>query len=140
MPMVPTEVSCLCGAVRVRVEGEPMAQFYCHCDDCQAVHGAAYIGVAVFPTSAVAVASGEPTLYTYKTLPRARCGKCGTMMFAHVPAANMTGVKGNLLPAGTFQPTFHIHCRYAVMPVIDDLPHYRSLPKIFGGGDELVGW
>jgi len=26
------------------------------------------------------------------------------------------------------------------MPVIDDLPHYRSLPKIFGGADELVGW
>ena len=26
------------------------------------------------------------------------------------------------------------------LPVIDDLPHYKSLPKLFGGNDELVGW
>jgi hypothetical protein len=62
------------------------------------------------------------------------------MLFAHVPASNIAGVKANLLPAGTFKPAFHIHCRYAVLPVIDDLPHYKSLPKLFGGNDELVGW
>jgi hypothetical protein len=138
--MKATDIRCLCGDIRVRVVGEPAMQFYCHCDDCQAVHGAAYIGVAVFPSEAVTIEQGEPTLYTYKTLPRARCGKCGTMLFAHVPASNLAGVKANLLPAGTFEPAFHIHCRYAVLPVIDDLPHYKSLPKVFGGTDELIGW
>ena len=135
-----TKVRCLCGDIELRIEGEPAAQFYCHCDDCQAVHGAAYIGVAAFASSAVAVASGEPTLYTYKTLPRARCGKCGTLLFAHVPGSGITGVKANLFPPDRFAPTFHIHCRYAVLPVIDELPHYRVLPKAFGGTDECVDW
>lgn len=48
-----TEVGCLCGAVRLRLEGEPAEQFYCHCDDCQAVSGGAYVGVAVYPAKAV---------------------------------------------------------------------------------------
>lgn len=138
--MAPMELKCLCGDITLRIEAEPATQFYCHCDDCQAVQGAAYIGVAAFPAHAVKVVHGEPTLWTYKTLPRARCGKCGTLMFAHSPGSDITGVKANLLPAGTFAPAFHIHCRYAVLPVIDELPHYRSLPRTFGGDDEVVGW
>lgn len=138
--MTTTQVGCLCGDVRLRLEGAPVMQFYCHCDDCQAVHGAPYVGVVMFPSAAVAVEHGEPTLYTHKTLPRARCGKCGTLLFAHVPAADITAVKANLFAPGTFKPAFHMQCRYAVLPVIDDLPHYRSLPPQLGGTDERVGW
>lgn len=51
-----------------------------------------------------------------------------------------TGVKANLLPLGTFTPAFHIHCQFAVLPVVDDLPHYASLPGVFGGTDDVVAW
>lgn len=135
-----TEVSCLCGAVKLAVEGEPVAQFYCHCDDCQAVHGAAYVGVAVFPSHSVKVTQGKPVVWTYKTLPRQRCATCGTQLFSKVPDSDITGVRANLLPKGMFKPAFHIHCKYAVLPVKDDLPHYRSLPSVFGGSDEVVDW
>ncbi len=37
-----TKVQCRCGAVAVEISAEPIVQFYCHCDDCQAVHGGAY--------------------------------------------------------------------------------------------------
>lgn len=37
-----TFVQCKCGAVEVHINSEPMAQYYCHCDDCQNVHGGAY--------------------------------------------------------------------------------------------------
>ena len=33
------KVQCRCGAVKVDITGEPIVQFFCHCDDCQAVHG-----------------------------------------------------------------------------------------------------
>jgi hypothetical protein len=33
-------LGCRCGAVELEVSGQPMVQFYCHCDGCQAVHGA----------------------------------------------------------------------------------------------------
>jgi hypothetical protein len=28
-------VTCRCGAVEIEISGAPIAQFYCHCDDCQ---------------------------------------------------------------------------------------------------------
>jgi hypothetical protein len=50
--MKTTDVSCLCGAVKIRLVGKPLVQFYCDCDDCQAVHGAAYVPVAMFRSAA----------------------------------------------------------------------------------------
>lgn len=134
------EVACLCGAVRLSLRGDPVMQFYCHCDDCQAVHGAAYIGVAVYPAEAVSVIQGKPIVWTYKTTPRNRCASCGTFLFAEVPGAPLKGVKANLLPQGMFAPSFHIQCQYALLPVRDSLPHYKGFPAVFGGSDETVGW
>jgi hypothetical protein len=47
-----TDITCLCGAVQVQLEGEPSVQLYCHSDDCQATSCGAYVGVAIYPTSA----------------------------------------------------------------------------------------
>ncbi|MEO8179198.1 MAG: hypothetical protein ABI895_10235 [Deltaproteobacteria bacterium] len=55
-------------------------------------------------------------------------------------AAQVRGVNGYLLPPSEFKPTFHMHCRFAVRPVVDNLPHYKSRPARFGGNDELIGW
>jgi hypothetical protein len=134
------EIACLCGSVRIAIEGDAVNQFYCHCDDCQAVSGGAYIGVAIFPGEAVRVLQGDLATYTHKALPRQRCAKCGTQMIAEVPGLGQTGVKANLLPAGMFRPDFHINCRFALMPVKDGLPHFAGFPAVFGGTDERVSW
>lgn len=63
------DTRCLCGAIHLRIHHQPLA----HCDDCQAVHGASYVGIAVFPSDAVEVIRGAPISWTYKTLPRQRC-------------------------------------------------------------------
>lgn len=134
------DVQCLCGAVRLRVEGEAQEQFYCHCDDCQAVSGGAYVGVAVYPAAAVSVVQGQLQAWTYRTLPRHRCVVCGTQLFGEVSELGLRGVKANLLPPGAFRPAFHIQCQYAVLPVRDALPHYKGFPARFGGTDEQVDW
>lgn len=134
------EISCLCGAVKVRIAGEALEQFYCHCDDCQAVSGGAYVGVAIYPADAVTVTQGRPRAWKYKTLPRKMCSDCGTQLLGEVPEFGQCGVKANLLPPGTFKAEFHINCRYAVLPIKDDLPHYRAFPARFGGSDETVDW
>lgn len=135
-----TDISCLCGTVKVQLRGEPIAQFYCHCDDCQATSGGAYIGVTVYPTDAVEVIQGELTTWTLKSLPRQRCANCGTHVMAEVPGLDQCGIKANLLPPGTFQPAFHLYCQYAVLPVKDKLPHFKDLPASFGGTDATVDW
>jgi hypothetical protein len=100
--MKTTDVSCLCGAVKMRLAGKPLAQFYCDCDDCQAAHGAAFVPIAMFASDRVTVTQGKLATWTYKTLPRTRCARCGTQLFAVVPGTGLTGVKGNLLPRDLF--------------------------------------
>ena len=138
--MKTVDITCLCGSVQLRLSGEPVAQFYCHRDDCRATSGGAYISVAVYPADAVSQTKGELISWTLKTMPRKRCAICGTQVLAEVPGGKQIGIKANLLPTGVFKPTFHENCRYAVVPVADELPHYKGYPAEFGGTDEPVGW
>ena len=134
------EIHCLCGATAVEVRGEPAAQFFCHCDECRAVHGGAYVAVSVYPKDAVRVSRGTVASWTLRALPRWRCEECGTRLIAEVEPIGMRAVNGFLLPEGAFNPQFHIQCRFAVRPVRDDLPHYAGLPPVFGGADEQLAW
>jgi hypothetical protein len=51
------------GEVEIELTGEPLVQFYCHCDDCQAVQGAAYAPESVYPSDAATVVRGGPIPY-----------------------------------------------------------------------------
>jgi hypothetical protein len=132
--------SCRCGAVQLEISGEPLVQMYCHCDDCQAVHGAGYVPESVYPADAVRVVWGEPSSWKLKRNPRFTCRECGTRLFIDVLALRLRGVNGYVLPAGEFNPTFHMQCQFAVHPVRDGLPHYKGRPAKFGGTDETVDW
>ena len=138
LPMI-TTVQCSCGAVEIQLSGGPMVQYYCHCDDCQAVHGKAY-PCSLYPAPAVSVERGETDAFTLKTSPRTKCKPCGTYLFAEVPGHAVRGVNADLLPEGMFDPEFHIQCRYAAAPLTDSLPHYRGIPARFKGSDELMHW
>jgi len=132
--------SCRCGSVQLRIGAAPMVQFYCHCDDCRAATGGAFVPIALFAADAIAVSGGGTSTWTYKTLPRTRCSTCGTFLFGDPPGLGVRGVSGFLLPSDMFQPAFHIRCRDAVLPVKDRLPHFKGLPASFGGDDETVEW
>lgn len=134
------EAACLCGDLRLRIDASPKVGFWCHCADCRAAHGAAYVGVALYDSDAVAVTAGKPATFTIRTLPRAFCPNCGTRMFARVPGLSTIGVVAARLPEGEFAPAFHVHCAEALAPVRDGLPHYLGLPALFGGEDRLAGW
>lgn len=136
----PMRVSCRCGKIEIEISADPISQFYCHCDDCQAMHGAAYVPESVYRADAVNIVAGEPASWALSRNPRAFCRDCGTRLFIDVAAFRVRGVNGQLLPPETFQPQFHMHCHYAVRPVIDALPHYQSRPARFGGSDERAGW
>jgi hypothetical protein len=72
---------CLCGAVRYRVSGEPVAATLCHCGSCRRASGGTNVAWAVFENNAFEWLSGEPT--TYKSSPGIHwlfCGKCGSLI------------------------------------------------------------
>lgn len=134
------EIKCLCGSVALKLTGDPVVQAYCHCDDCQAAHSAAYVATAAYPSQSVEVIKGQLVPLVVKTTPRMRCHNCGTFLFTEVAAAGLRSVNATLLPKSQFKPQFHLQCQYAVLPVIDDLCHFNDFPAAFGGSDELVSW
>ncbi|HEU4536933.1 MAG TPA: GFA family protein [Polyangiaceae bacterium] len=134
------DVRCLCGEVVIALTGEPAACFYCHCDDCQAVHGAACLPVAMYRAQQTRIVRGDPLFWRRKTTARATCRACGTRLFAEPPDGEIRTITAYLLPPGVFQPTFHVQCRHALLPVRDALPHYEGFPAVFGGSDARVAW
>ena len=137
--MMITTIQCSCGAVEVQLTGKPVIQYFCHCDDCQTVHGKAY-PMSVYPAPAVSVVRGDTVVFILRTSPRTKCKQCGTYLFAEVPGHSVRGVNADLLPEGMFNPEFHIQCRYAAVPIRDALPHYKGTPARFNGSDELMQW
>lgn len=133
-------ISCHCGAVKIRLKGDPVAQLYCHCHDCQRIAAGAYVPYAVYPADAVEVIEGKTMTWALKTNPRTRCANCGTLLFGQPVGMGVRGTISHLLPPGTFKPQFHIHCQDAMNPVTDNLPHFKAFPAAFGGTDEKVDW
>lgn len=138
--MSTTTIQCLCGDVQIDLSGEPMAQVYCHCDGCQTAHSAAYVLVAMYPADAVRVTRGKTMEWSVVRTPRITCARCGTRLYQEPPGFPVRGVNAMLLPEGRFKPMWHQQCQHAVVPVKDDLPHFKGYPAAIGGSDELVGW
>jgi hypothetical protein len=137
--MSDSNVYCTCGAVEVQLTGEPIAQYFCHCDDCQAVYGGAY-ACTLYHTASVNVLRGETADFVLKTSPRTKCSRCGTYLYAEVPGYGVRGVNASLLPDGMFKPAFHLQCQFSASPIADALPHFKGIPAAFGGSDEVMEW
>ncbi len=106
---------CLCGRVRYRIEGEPLAVVACHCRNCQRQSGSALSLVVVVPRSSLAI---EGTLKTFQDrgtsgqpVYRRFCPECGSPLLTDTPAAeaqNVIFIKGGTLDeAEDLVPTTH---------------------------------
>lgn len=131
---------CPCGEVELELKNEAEWQVYCHCDDCQRAHGAAYVPRAVFDRDAVTIKSGSTRSWVNRTRTMIICSRCGTHLFGEHDGSPYRGVNASLLPEGSFKPNAHLQCQYAVAPVLDDLPHYRDFPKEWGGSGVQMDW
>jgi hypothetical protein len=72
---------CHCGAVRYRIEGEPVRAGLCHCIDCRRHSGAPVVGWAIFRQEQV---QADGALTTYASSEHGRrqfCPRCGTGLF-----------------------------------------------------------
>ncbi len=134
------ETQCRCGSVRLALAGGPVAQLFCHCDDCQRAHAAAYVAAAIYPAPMVEVTQGRTKTTKVRDLPRLRCEECGDHLFSEIARVGMRSVNAYLLPRGIFKPQFHVQCQHAVRPLRDELPHYKGFPAAFGGKEEFVDW
>ena len=69
---------CLCGAVKLKVYGDPKWVGHCHCPSCQKVSGTGFASYAGFDKTQVSEIIGP--LKTYKSaasVKRSYCSECG---------------------------------------------------------------
>lgn len=82
------EGGCLCGEVRFKVDGEPIAAGACYCRDCQYVAGGGAAYAVMYPAEALTVTSGTPSTYAVKgdsgaDVVRHFCPHCGVHIYSH---------------------------------------------------------
>jgi hypothetical protein len=83
--MLDVEGGCLCGVVRYRVKGTPMASVICHCTSCRKAAGAPSVAWVTFPAAQFEWTRGEPRSHRSSTpVLRTFCDRCGTpLTYAH---------------------------------------------------------
>ncbi|HEX5514804.1 MAG TPA: GFA family protein [Gammaproteobacteria bacterium] len=97
------EGGCLCGEVRYRVDGEPLAGMACHCRDCQYLSGGGEANVVVVPRQTLSVTAGKDRVFRSTAesgteVWRSFCPTCGTPLFAgNAKSSEFVAVKAGSL-------------------------------------------
>jgi hypothetical protein len=83
------EGGCYCGALRYRMEGDPLFKGQCHCRECQYISGGHPNAVMGVPAGGFQYTKGSPKQFTRSDLERPVtrefCGQCGTHILAKPP-------------------------------------------------------
>src|SRR5918911_716294 len=122
---------CLCGAVRYRVEGEPIASGICHCRTCRKTASAPTLPFVVFPADAFAFTQGEPAQFrSSPRVTRTFCGHCGSpLTYRNDDAPDRIDIMTcSLDDPEAFPPGFHVWVshRLAWERIADELPVYQT--------------
>jgi hypothetical protein len=73
------EGGCLCGAVRYRIEGEPLVSVTCQCRSCRRASGAAVVPWLHVSSERFSIIAGQPAeFHSSPTVTRTFCDRCGT--------------------------------------------------------------
>ena len=115
IPAAPHAGSCLCGAVRYRLDARPLAVNACHCSDCQKLTGATNLLMLLALREAFTHERGEVGRFRKRAdsgreIDIVRCRTCGVRLW-HEPLASPNMV---FIAAGTLDdtswavPTSHI--------------------------------
>ena len=133
--------TCFCGAVELKLTGEPVFQGYCHCDSCKHWLGAPVNAATLWPTDAVQFTKGEELLGTFSKAPRSQrkhCTKCGSNVVNAHYDEGLVDVFASNIKAFPFEPTMHVHYAERLINMPDDLPKFSDLPSEFGGSGDLI--
>jgi hypothetical protein len=101
MTQITLKGSCLCGAVRYEVIGEPKRFFYCHCSRCRKATGTGHASNLFVQPGMLNWVSGEGRIRAFK-VPEAKrftnqfCTTCGSRLPRQAKDTDMV-----MIPAGS---------------------------------------
>ena len=135
MSSVPIEGGCQCGAVRYRVDGEPVMTALCHCTMCRRANAAPAVAWAMYEEAQVVFPATQPT--THESSPGARrgfCARCGTQIsFTADYLPGLIDITiGSLDQPQQLPPALHYWDaeRLPWVQLADDLPRHAGFPPV----------
>ena len=132
---------CFCGAVELRVEGEPAAMGYCHCASCRQWSASPLNAFTLWPPSAVTITRGADQLSSYSKTPnsiRKWCKACGGHLLTEHPGFGLTDVFAAVIPDFPFKPGVHVNYGETRLRIHDGLPKLKDFPSEMGGSGIAV--
>ena len=133
---------CMCGAVKVEVEGEPIAMMVCHCNVCRSWSASPVNGATLFKPTQFKIIEGENFLNSFSLTEghdRKWCNKCGGHLFTdHTNTYGVIDVYGSILENFSFKPSAHLNYQNTILPINDGLPKFKDFPEDFGGSGVLL--
>jgi len=133
--------SCFCGAVQIRVTGEPAAMGYCHCASCRSWSAGPVNAFTLWKPEAMQVTKGADHIAKYHKTPKSGrqwCKSCGGHVFTEHPQWQLTDIYAATLPELAFKPGVHVHYQETVLRMRDGLPKMKDIPKEMGGSGETL--
>ena len=124
--------SCLCGAVRYRINGAVREVWLCHCSQCRKAQGSAFAASVPTPREQFVLTLGAETLRAYRASPHKRrwfCGECGSPIYSEVDASPVLRLRaGSLDEPVTLTPAGHIFVADKAPwdCIQDDLPQHAG--------------
>lgn len=129
--------SCLCGAVRISGEAEPVFQVKCHCTDCRKLSGSGHAAMIGVPEGSVSF-SGDIRMFrsladSGREVARGFCPMCGSGVCSRNAAApGLVFVRASALDdPNQFSPQLAVFTsRAAVWDVVTSgIPSFATSPE-----------
>jgi hypothetical protein len=121
---------CACRAVAYEVSDEFVAAFNCHCSNCRAATGSAFLPWGEIEREKLKVTSGARSLMPIGDADAShamRCGECGSLLWWTVRDGEYVRVAyGSLVDDPALLPTAHIFVgsKAGWHEILDDLPQH----------------
>jgi len=125
------EGGCLCGAVRYRVDSNPLSSGICHCRTCRKTASAPTLPFVTFPVERFAFTRGKPAdFHSSPNVTRSFCQSCGSpLTYRNASEPERIDVMTcSLDDQEAFPPTHHIWVsqRLAWAYIADGLPAFAT--------------
>lgn len=125
MTASPIKGQCACGAIRIKVHGEPVIVAQCHCGTCRRISGAGRTVGAMFRRSAVSM-DGDAGAFTYDadsgaTVTKQFCRTCGSP----VSGSNSRTPRFITIPLGVLNETTGLTVQVVIFE--ESRPHWDQL-------------
>jgi len=135
------EGRCFCGAVELRVRGEPAGMGYCHCESCRSWSAGPVNAFTLWKPESVKVTKGAEFVGHFaktKMSDRQYCTKCGGHLMNSHPPLGLVDVYAATIPGVDFIPGVHVNYAETVLPMKDGLPKLKDFPAELGGSGIVV--